>query len=957
MNDYEKELRFKMREDENSPIDFERFFTMNLSLLCIADTSGTFIRVNEAWEKTLGYKAEELQHKAFLDFVHPEDKQATLNAIAELQANKQVFNFVNRYRCKDGSYRFIEWRSQPHGDLIYASAQDITSQKETQRELKESEIRLKIATSNAEIGLWEWHVKAGETYFNEQWANLIGYKLEDISPINSDGWSQFIHPEDLATSDKKISAYLTGRTEYYECEVRVKHKSGEWIWVLARGKVVEWDENGEPILMLGTHINIAYIKKVEQELLEEKNKKELILSAVALASKELIDQMNYYRAIGNCFRILGEATEVDRVYLFQNSYDDKGAGTASQKIEWNSSSSTPQLNNPELQEVPFEAIDTFIEPLIKGKAFCGLVRQLENDRTRELLEAQGILSIVVLPIYVRGVFWGFVGFDECKYERIWTEAEFSTLSAFANSLEKAIERRLIEEELKASKKAADEANAAKSLFLANMSHEIRTPINGILGIIDLLSKNTLSSEQRAYIDILRKSTESLVNIINDILDLSKIESGSMELSLGPFELRKSIKEIVEIIEPIINEKGLAISTYISENVPRYLMGDFEKIKQVLLNLLSNAAKFTSKGNIEIHVENIQIEGDFINVAFSVKDTGIGIGEEQINTIFEPFTQADNTVSRRYGGTGLGLSICQKLVEMMKGQIWIESTLGAGTKVHFIIPLEEAHETSLLEANQLFARPKTEKRFVRSLHVLVVEDNNVNQLLVVKFLRKGMHTFKLASNGKEAVALFGQEKFDVILMDIQMPEMDGYTATRIIREKEKDQHTPIVALTAHAMKGYYERCMEAGMDYYLTKPIYFDKMETLFNEIFGEVLVNTESKSIDTDYATMIFEKLDSDEMFFKLMVKTFKENTECLMKEIRVAVLNEDSEKLRTSAHALKGVVAIFEANTALELAKELEMVGYNANLKNAGVLADRLSASVSDIIDCFNHFIADNNL
>jgi PAS domain S-box-containing protein len=1057
-------------------IDYERFFTINLDLLCIADTSGNFIRVNKAWERILGYSASELENRKFLDFIHPDDVSATLNAMSDLRANKQVLNFINRYRCQDGSYRFVEWRSHPYGEFIYAAARDITSQqfalqkfyklfdcnpaimavvtldggkfvdvnaafvetlgysrdeiightvkelglitdehqrkeskddihrvgsiqnreikvrkkdgsilegvfsgeviddqgvksflvviidrtqqRQAERELKESEMRLNTAINNAKIGLWEWHVKTGETYFNEQWANLIGYTLEEISPVSIDTWIRFVHPDDLAASNEKLAKCFKGETEYYECEARVKHKNGEWVWVLDRGKVVEWDENGEPLLMLGTHINIDHIKKVEQELIydiserkrmeTELNKKERILSAVALSIKELLDEKDYYTAVKRCFSMLGEAAQVDRVYLFQNSYDDKGNGRTSQKIEWTSSSSTPQLSNAELQQIPFEDIDFFIKPLLEGNPFYGIVREFEDDRVQELLADQEILSIVVLPIYVRNTFWGFMGFDECKYERVWTKAEFSTLSAFVNSLEKAIERRLVEEELEQSKRAADEANAAKSLFLANMSHEIRTPINGVLGIIDLLSKDTLSNEQKVYIDVLRKSTESLVNIINDILDLSKIESGKMELYQMPFELRESVREAVKLMQPLIDEKELEVIINISEDLPKYLLGDFEKIKQILLNLLSNAVKFTSKGNIEIAIRGERIKEDYFRVEFLVKDTGVGISKEKIKSIFEPFVQADNTVSRRYGGTGLGLSICQKLVEMMAGRIWIKSSLGIGTEVYFLIHLEEAmgKVPQCLEVTNY-------KIVKRPLHILIAEDNEVNQMLICKVLENEGYTFKLAANGREAIELFDKEAFDVILMDIQMPEMDGYTAARHIRQKEKDTHIPIVALTAHAMKDDKAKCIEAGMDYYLTKPIYFNKLFAVFDEIFEERQAANKNVNTDAVNAGEIFEKLNSDEAFFKLIVKKFENSAHDLMGEIRLAVLTRDGDKLRTSAHALKGAIAVFEANKTLELAKELEMMGYNENFKDADHAADQLEASIRSIITSFNDFIA----
>ena len=938
---------------------FYKLFDSNPAIMAVVGAhNDKFIDINMAFVEMLGYDPEEVFGHTSEELGLFEDKLQEQKIKEEVYKYGSIHNYEIKLRKRDKS--ILEGLLSAeiinnHGvKSLLIVIVDQTQQKQVENELKASEMRLNTATNNAKVGLWEWHIKTDSIYFNEQWASLVGYTLEEITPTDVNTWFEFAHPEDLVHSEAKISECCLGKTEYYECEVRLKHKNGEWIWVLDRGKVAEWGENGEPLLMIGTCINIDHIKKVEQELLDEKSKKERILSAVALSIKELLGQMDYLAAAEYCFHILGEATGVDRVYLFQNEYDEAGNGITNQKIEWTAASSAAQINNPALQGVHFEDIETFISPLIKGKPFYGIVRELECGRTRELLELQDIKSVAVLPVYVRGVFWGFLGFDECQYERVWNEAEFSMLSAFANSLEKAIERRLIEEELEKSKKEADEANAAKSMFIANMSHEIRTPINGILGMIDLLAKSDISNEQKVYIDLLRNSTESLVNIINDILDLSKIESGSMELILEPFEVRQSIYEVIKMIQPLMDNKELNLKVAISKCIPTYLLGDFEKIKQVLLNLLSNAIKFTSKGSIEVSIDGKQRDDRLFEIEFCVSDTGIGISGDKMKNIFEPFVQADNTVSKRYGGTGLGLSICQKLIEMMKGHISVQSTAGEGTKAAFVIPLEEPLSIGIVEQKSQCSN--IEPRLKRALHILIVEDNEVNQLLVSKFLRKGNHTFEIASNGKEAIELFEKEKFDAVLMDVQMPEMDGYTATRLIRQGEKDSHTPIIALTAHAMKGDAERCKDAGMNYYLAKPIYFDKLQALLIEIFGEEQPFEPIETLNVDYAEMVFQKLDSDKTFFSLITNKLKTSSLELIKEIREGILNKNGEQLRNAAHALKGAVSAFEAVKAAELAKELEMMGRSRSFEKADSRVNQLEHSIKEILICFHEFMKHNN-
>ena len=376
--------------------------------------------------------------------------------------------------------------------------------------------------------------------------------------------------------------------------------------------------------------------------------------------------------------------------------------------------------------------------------------------------------------------------------------------------------------------AADTANAAKSEFLANMSHEIRTPLNGIIGMTNLALDTKLTAEQAEYLQTVKLSADALLDVISDILDFSKIEAGKIELEDVAFSLTDCIEGALKTIRFRASEKGLELVCNIGAEVPLAVRGDPGRLRQVLLNLLGNAIKFTDEGEVGLKVAADVVEEKASELHVIVSDSGVGIAPHKVDMIFESFNQADASTTRHYGGTGLGLTISRHLVRMMGGRLWVESELGVGSRFHFTVRLTTEKNIRVLHGKQeglavpLVSRYSLRDKgdFLRSLRILLVEDNRVNQMIAIRFLEKRGHHAVLAKNGKEALEALAQASFDLVLMDVHMPDMDGIEATIALRDKEKSTglHQPIVAMTALAMKGDRERCLAAGMDGYLSKPI-------------------------------------------------------------------------------------------------------------------------------------------
>ena len=733
---------------------------------------GRILQVNDSACERLGYTREELLRLSPRDIDDRESWVQVLPALERLCSGEPVI-FETAHIAKSGrkipieiNARLIQLEGQA---AVLGIARDISDRKLAEEAIRRNEEKFRTLVSHLPDVTWTSDVEGRTTYISPNVFEIVGYTAEEFCARGEELWLGRIHFEDRKAVVQAYAA-LFERGRPFNVEYRIQCADGHWIWVHDRA-FTTYEKNG-----------IRYADGIFSDVTRRKEAEEKLRESEAR------------------LRSLVESTQ-DWVW----EIDQHGVYTYASQQVWDLLGYEPE---EVIGRTPFD----FMSPeearrvqkeLSEFVGNAAPIRRMEKttrhkDGREVVLESSGVALFDS-----HGGFRGLRGIDR-----------------------DITSRKQAERELHAAKEAAEAANRAKSQFLANMSHEIRTPMNGILGMTEMALETDLTSDQREYLEMAKTSAEALLAVLDDILDFSKIEAGKLEMESIDFNLREAVDLVVKTLAVRASEKDLELQVRVDPGVPVRVAGDPGRLRQVLLNLISNAIKFTERGGVTVAVgcESDRCEGAWLS--FRVSDTGLGIPPEKQAAIFSAFSQADNSTTRRFGGTGLGLSISQKLVEMMGGRITVESAVGKGSTFHFTarfgrpVSREPAPSGDCPDLKGLPVSGLNATSGQCSRDILLVEDNPVNQALAVRLLQKKGHRVEVAANGREALQKFKSGHFDLVLMDVQMPEMDGFETTAAIRDLEKATggHMPIIAMTAHAMKGDRERCLAAGMDGYVAKPV-------------------------------------------------------------------------------------------------------------------------------------------
>jgi PAS domain S-box-containing protein len=739
--------------------------------------------------------------------------------------------------------------------------------------------QLVLAANNE--GIFDCDFTTGLVVANPRWKEILGYP-PDAEQDWTRAWEERVHPDDLPRVQQALAAYLDRRAPVYEIEYRIRRYDGTVRWVLARGQAV-WDSGGRPIRLVGSHQDVTERKDVEEALAASDARFAAFMDHTPTAcfikdasGRLLYVNRAYERALGlSAAQIIGRldrelwpaealaesrpneqpvlagaSTEVvqtlpasdgssTRWLILRFPFSDARAGsciggvaveiTARERAEAAQAAAETRYRQVVVQasEIIYETDAagrlTFYNPSgmlafrypaedLIGRHYLDFVHPADRRRVERLYNLQFARRRPRTSYEVRSVTR-----DGCE---LWLAQNVELLlhagepAGFRVVARDVTERKRAEVALRAAMEAAEAAGRAKSRFLAMVSHEIRTPLNGIIGMTSLLLDTPLTPGQLDRVETIRASGDALLSIVNEILDFSKIEAGKLDLDRLDFDIRTVAEEAADLVADAARQKGLGLSIVVDPGVPSGLWGDPGRVRQILLNYLSNAVKFTAAGEIRVHIACV---GSQIRCA--VSDTGIGLSPEQQSRLFTPFTQVDSSMARRFAGTGLGLAICRQLAELMGGAVGVESAPGKGSTFWFTFPLEIAEARSSAKS----PRPFPGGSF--SGHVLVAEDNITNQKVARLMLERMGCKVDTVADGQEAIDAVRLGRYDLVLMDCQMPDVDGYAATEAIRQMEEATggRIPIVALTANVLEGEQDRCLASGMDGYMFKPIRGDAL--------------------------------------------------------------------------------------------------------------------------------------
>jgi PAS domain S-box-containing protein len=896
---------------EESEERFRQAFEFAGIGMAIIGLDGRWVRVNRAICEIVGYSADELMRKTFQDITHPADLNADLRHVKQLlEGVVKSYQMEKRYFHRDGHVVWIHLTASLVRDAAGAPVhfvsqiEDVTIQKKLERELRESEERVRLAASVAGVGIWDLDLKTKRIAWDAQMFVLYGVTPTADGKVDYSVWAGALGPEELARQETIVrnEVIQSGASDQ---EFRIQRYSDKALRIIQTSKLTVKNDAGEAIRIVGVNRDVTELRQNEAILRSSEERLSNIYRAMADGLVLQDDTARILECNPAAERILGLTrdqimgrTSLDPRWRIVRSDGSPFPGEEHPAVV--TIRTGRKVRNFEMGVLKPDGSVTWIsintEPLTVTSAgvhevICSFSditerKNLEESvhHERELLRT--VIDLLPSPIYLKDRDSRFLMVNRalarclakdspaqlvslCDFDlfdpdvaaafRADDEAVLAGLpvrgkeetTVFPNGEKRTYmttkvpfrdaqgnitgilgigvditERRQLQDSLALARDEALEASRLKSEFLANMSHEIRTPMNGIVGMSELLMDSPLDDDQREMGSVIQKSAESLLGIINDILDFSKIEAGKLRIEPAEMELRAVVDDAIVLLLPTAEKKHLELTCEFDPALEGLLLGDSGRIRQVLLNLAGNAVKFTLKGRVSILIRRMEERATERVIEVRIQDTGIGISPAAQKQLFQAFTQADGSTTRRFGGTGLGLAISRQLVELMGGEIGLVSEEGHGSTFWFRLPLPKVSREN--ESMRPIDREETLSNQIQpGLHFLVAEDNLTNQMVARGFLEKMGHHADFAVNGNEVLELLKRKSYDAILMDCQMPEMDGYMAARRIRAVEVERGTPpipIIALTAFAMATDRAKCLEAGMNDYLPKPLRAEELQ-------------------------------------------------------------------------------------------------------------------------------------